>query len=96
MHTTSLRLDFDLERRFWHAARLGGVPYQTLLKSFVQERLYEEEKRLKVIEGRICMMWARKCPSYEEEKRLKVIEGGGYSRHHMTAVSSLDIFLPGE
>lgn len=47
--TTSLRLDSDLERRLKHVAKLKGIPYQTLLKSFVQERLYEEEKRLKVI-----------------------------------------------
>lgn len=46
---TSLRLGSDLERRLRHLAELKGVPYQTLLKEFVLERVYEEEKRMKVI-----------------------------------------------
>ncbi|MDL2342659.1 CopG family antitoxin [Deinococcus sp. MIMF12] len=46
---TSLRLGTDLERRLRHLAELKGVPYQTLLKEFVLERVYEEEKRMKVI-----------------------------------------------
>ncbi len=46
---TSLRLGADLERRLRHLAELKGTTYQTLLKEFVLERVYEEEKRLKVI-----------------------------------------------
>lgn len=46
---TSLRLDEDMEQRLKHVAKLKKVPYQTLLKQFVGERLYEEEKRLGVI-----------------------------------------------
>ncbi|GAA5504239.1 hypothetical protein Dxin01_04008 [Deinococcus xinjiangensis] len=46
---TSLRLDEDMERRLKHVAELKKVPYQTLLKQFVGERLYEEEKRLGVV-----------------------------------------------
>lgn len=47
--TTSLRLSADMERRLRHLAELKGTSYQTLLKEFVLERIYEEEKRLKVI-----------------------------------------------
>lgn len=46
---TSLRLDEDMEQRLKKVAELKKVPYQTLLKQFVGERLYEEEKRLGVI-----------------------------------------------
>lgn len=46
---TSLRLDEDMERRLKHVAELKKVPYQTLLKQFVGERLYEEEKRLGIV-----------------------------------------------
>ena len=46
---TSLRLDADVEARLKHVAALKQMPYQTLLKRFVDERLYEEEKRLGVI-----------------------------------------------
>ncbi|WP_164473366.1 hypothetical protein [Deinococcus psychrotolerans] len=46
---TTLRLDTDTETRLKHVARLKQMPYQTLLKQFVSERLYEEEKRLGVI-----------------------------------------------
>lgn len=46
---TSLRLGVDLERRLRHLAELKGTTYQTLLKEFVLERVYEEEKRLHVI-----------------------------------------------
>ncbi|GMA14078.1 hypothetical protein E5F05_18455 [Deinococcus metallilatus] len=46
---TSIRLGTDLERRLCHLAELKGTSYQTLLKEFVLERVYEEEKRLGVI-----------------------------------------------
>lgn len=46
---TSIRLGTDLERRLRHLDALKGTWYQTLLKEFVLERVYEEEKRLKVI-----------------------------------------------
>ncbi|AFZ69417.1 hypothetical protein [Deinococcus peraridilitoris] len=42
---TSLRLGSDLERRLRTLAELKGTSYQTLLKEFVLERIYEEEKR---------------------------------------------------
>ena len=43
--STSLRLDEDTLGRLRHLARKKGKGYQTLLKEFVVERLYEEEKR---------------------------------------------------
>ena len=46
---TSLRLSVDLERRLRHLAELKHTNYQTLLKEFVLERVYEEEKRLGVV-----------------------------------------------
>lgn len=46
---TSIRLGADLERRLRHLAELKGTSYQTLLKEFVLERVYEEEKRLGVV-----------------------------------------------
>lgn len=46
---TTLRLDADVEARLKHVAALKQMPYQTLLKQFVSERLYEEEKRLGVL-----------------------------------------------
>lgn len=46
---TTLRLDADVETRLKHVAALKQMPYQTLLKQFVSERLYEEEKRLGVL-----------------------------------------------
>lgn len=46
---TSLRLGTDLERRLRHLAELKDTSYQTLLKEFVLERVYEEEKRLGVL-----------------------------------------------
>lgn len=46
---TSLRLGSDLEKRLRHLAELKGTSYQTLLKEFVLERVYEEEKRLHII-----------------------------------------------
>lgn len=45
----SLRLGVDLERRLRHLAELKGTTYQTLMKEFVLERVYEEEKRLHVL-----------------------------------------------
>lgn len=48
-HITTLRLDSDMEQRLKHVAALKKIPYQTLLKQFVGERLYEEEKRLGVV-----------------------------------------------
>lgn len=41
----SLRLGVDLERRLRKLAEVKGTTYQTLLKEFVLERVYEEEKR---------------------------------------------------
>jgi hypothetical protein len=41
----SLRLEADTVRRLRALAAKKGTRYQTLLKTFVQERLYEEEKR---------------------------------------------------
>ncbi len=43
--STSLRLDEDTLKRLRYLARKKGKGYQTLLKEFVVERLYEEEKR---------------------------------------------------
>ncbi len=43
---TSIRLDDDLTKRLKTLARKKGKGYQTLMKEFVIERLYEEEKRL--------------------------------------------------
>jgi predicted DNA binding CopG/RHH family protein len=48
-HITTLRLDEDMEQRLKRVAAIKKVPYQTLLKQFVGERLYEEEKRLGVV-----------------------------------------------
>jgi hypothetical protein len=41
----SIRLEADTVRRLRALAAKKGTKYQTLLKAFVQERLYEEEKR---------------------------------------------------
>lgn len=46
---TSIRLGRDLEQRLRVLAEKKGTSYQTLLKEFVLERVYEEEKRLKII-----------------------------------------------
>jgi uncharacterized protein (DUF4415 family) len=48
-HSTSVRLDEDLSRRLKVLAHKKGKGYQTLLKEFVLERLYEEEKREGII-----------------------------------------------
>lgn len=45
----SLRLSVDLERRLRVLAEKKGTTYQTLLKEFVLERTYEEEKRLGLV-----------------------------------------------
>lgn len=50
--STSLRLDEDTLGRLRHLAQKKGKGYQTLLKEFVVERLYEEEKREGVLESR--------------------------------------------
>ena len=47
--STSLRLDEDTLKRLRRLARKKGKGYQTLLKEFVVERLYEEEKREGVV-----------------------------------------------
>jgi hypothetical protein len=46
---TSIRLGADLEKRLRQLAELKHTSYQTLLKEFVLERVYEEEKRLKIV-----------------------------------------------
>ena len=46
---TSIRLDTELERRIRVLAKLMETPYQTLLKQFVLERVYEEEKRRHIL-----------------------------------------------
>ena len=47
--STSLRLDEDTLKRLRQLASKKGKGYQTLLKEFVLERLYEEEKREGVV-----------------------------------------------
>ena len=44
-----LELDLDTYKRLKHVARLRKIPYQTMLKQFVAERVGEEEKRLGVL-----------------------------------------------
>ncbi len=41
----SLMLEQDTVKRLKRLAKHKGIGYQTLLKTFVSERLYEEEKR---------------------------------------------------
>jgi predicted DNA binding CopG/RHH family protein len=48
---TSIRLEPDLEQRLRSLASAKGIGYQTLLKNFVIERIYEEEKRNNVFGG---------------------------------------------
>jgi hypothetical protein len=48
----SVRFDLDTLNRLRKVAKKKGVGYQTLLKQFVTERLYEEEKREGLIEDR--------------------------------------------
>ena len=45
----SLKLERDTKERLETVAKAKNIPYQTLLKSFVSERLYEEEKRLGIV-----------------------------------------------
>lgn len=45
----SVRLDADLLRRLKRLAEVKNKGYQTLLKEFLSERLYEEEKREGII-----------------------------------------------
>jgi hypothetical protein len=47
----ALRLDRFTLKRLKALAALRGMGYQTLLKQFVVERLYEEEKRAGIIDG---------------------------------------------
>jgi len=47
----SLRLEADTVRRLRTLAARKGMRYQTLLKAFVVERLYEEEKREGIVGG---------------------------------------------
>lgn len=41
--------DFDLLERLQKMAEIKNIPYQTLLKQFLVERVYEEEKRERVL-----------------------------------------------
>jgi hypothetical protein len=45
--STAVNVRFE-DRRLKRLARVKGMGYQTLLKAFVQERLYEEEKLSKL------------------------------------------------
>jgi len=45
----AVRFSDDLLRRLKALAKRKGVGYQTLLKEFVLERLYEEEKRERLV-----------------------------------------------
>jgi predicted DNA binding CopG/RHH family protein len=47
----SLRLEKDLKQRLVALAKAKGMAYQTLLKQFLTERIYEEEKRAGVYKG---------------------------------------------
>jgi predicted DNA binding CopG/RHH family protein len=44
-HLLSVRIEDELVRRLKALAAVKGVGYQTLLRQFVAERVYEEEKR---------------------------------------------------
>lgn len=48
----TLRLDNDSVKRLKVLAHEKEIPYQTLLKRFVTERLYEEEKRAGLIDAK--------------------------------------------
>ena len=43
--TISVRMEDDLVNRLKALAAVKGVGYQTLLRQFVADRVYEEEKR---------------------------------------------------
>ncbi|WP_052948614.1 CopG family antitoxin [Mesobacillus campisalis] len=45
----NLRIENDLLVRLQKIADIKQIPYQTLLKQFVAERVYEEEKREKIL-----------------------------------------------
>jgi hypothetical protein len=47
----AIRFDDDVLRRLRAVARRKNKGYQTLLKEFVVERLYEEEKREGIVAG---------------------------------------------
>lgn len=47
----SVRFEEDSLRRLRELARRRGMKYQTLLKQFVAERLYEEERREGIVGG---------------------------------------------
>ena len=47
----SVRLEHDILRRLRTLAAVKGTKYQTLLKTFVAERLYEEERREGLVGG---------------------------------------------
>jgi hypothetical protein len=44
-----LKLDLDMHKRLKKIAKLKKIPYQTMLKQFISEKLYEAEKGLGVI-----------------------------------------------
>lgn len=46
---TNIKLEIETKERLKRVAKAKGMPYQTLLKAFVLERLYEEEKRLGIV-----------------------------------------------
>ena len=49
-HHTSIRLDEDTVGRLKALSKRKGKGYQTLIKEFILERLYEEEKREGVLD----------------------------------------------
>ncbi len=46
---TNIKLETETKERLKRVAKAKGMPYQTLLKAFVLERLYEEEKRMGIV-----------------------------------------------
>lgn len=46
----SVRMEYELVNRLKVLASIKGVGYQTLLRQFVADRVYEEEKREGIIE----------------------------------------------
>lgn len=51
-HHTSIRLGEDTVERLKALSKRKGKGYQTLIKEFISERLYEEEKREGVFDQR--------------------------------------------
>jgi hypothetical protein len=45
----SIRLEQDTDERIWRLAARKKIKYQTLIKQFLSERLYEEEKRMGLV-----------------------------------------------